>query len=67
MLTIPKLLLPMGIYAIGHFAQGEKLGFILVAIFGVLGFLFKNKVFQITEKVYKTEKYKTLAAYKQKN
>ena len=67
LLTIPKLLLPMIIYAIGHFIHGEVLGFLLVAIFGMLGFLFKNKVFEIIEKIYKTEKYKTLAAYKQKN
>ncbi|RYH76181.1 hypothetical protein EVU94_04255 [Flavobacteriaceae bacterium 144Ye] len=67
LLTIPKLLLPMVIYAVGHFLQGEVLGFALVALSGLAGFLFKNKVFTIIEKVYKSEKYKTLAAYKQKN
>jgi len=67
LLTIPKLLLPMVIYAIGHFANGEVLGFSLVALAGVFGFLFKNKVFSIIEKIYKAEKYKTLAAYKQNN
>ncbi|WP_452221556.1 DUF5687 family protein [Lacinutrix salivirga] len=67
MLTIPKLLLPMAIYAVGHFLHGEILGFLLVALAGILGFLFKNKVFAIVEKIYKTEKYKTLAAYKQNN
>jgi len=67
LLTIPKLILPMIIYAIGHFTLGEVFGFVLVALFGVLGFLFKNKVFEIIEKVYKSEKYNTLSAYKQKN
>ena len=67
LLTMPKLVLPVVIYAIGHFAHGEVLGFILVAVSGVFGFLFKNKVFGIIEKIYKAEKYKTLAAYKQKN
>ncbi len=67
LLTIPKLVLPMAIYAIGHFTLGEVFGFALVAIFGIVGFLFKNKVFDIIEKVYKSEKYKTLAAYKQNN
>ena len=67
LLTIPKLLLPMVIYALGHFLHGEVLGFLLVAVFGLIGFMFKNKVFEIIEKIYKTEKYKTLAAYKQKN
>lgn len=67
LLTIPKLLLPMAIYAVGHFTLGEVFGFALVAIAGLTGFLFKNKVFDIIEKVYKSEKYKTLAAYKQNN
>lgn len=67
LLTIPKLLLPMAIYAAGHFTLGEAFGFALVALSGLVGFLFKNKVFDIIEKVYKSEKYKTLAAYKQNN
>jgi len=67
LLTIPKLLLPMVIYAIGHFAYDEVLGFALVAITGLAGLLFKNKVFSIIEKIYKSEKYKTLVAYKQTN
>ncbi len=67
LLTIPKLVLPMVIYAIGHFILGEVFGFTLVAICGVAGLLFKNKVFDIIEKVYKSEKYKTLDAYKQNN
>jgi len=67
LLTIPKLILPMVFYAIGHFLHGEALGFILVAVAGILGFLFKNKVFSIIEKIYKAEKYKTIAAYKQSN
>ena len=67
LLTIPKLVLPMVIYAIGHFALGEVFGFVLVSLVGIAGFLFKNKVFGIIEKVYKAEKYKTIAAYKQNN
>jgi len=67
LLSIPKIVLPMAIYAIGHFTLGEAFGFILVVIFGIAGLLFKNKVFEIIEKVYKSEKYKTLSAYKQSN
>ncbi|MFD1016984.1 DUF5687 family protein [Winogradskyella rapida] len=67
LLTIPKIILPVAIYAIGHFASGEVLGFILVAVSGLIGLLFKNKVFGIVERIYKAEKYKTLAAYQQKN
>jgi hypothetical protein len=67
LLTIPKLILPLVIYAIGYFMSGDLLGLILVSFFGLAGFLFKNKVFTMTEKVYKVEKYKTIAAYKQNN
>ena len=67
LLTIPKLVLPMIIYAAGHFLYGELFGFFLIVVFGILGFLFKNRVFALIESIYKTEKYKTLAAYKQTN
>ncbi len=67
LLTIPKMLLPMLIYALGHYTYGEQFGFLLVILAGIIGFLFKNKVFKIIEKLYQTEKYKTIAAYKQKN
>ncbi|WCO01624.1 DUF5687 family protein [Psychroserpens ponticola] len=67
LLTLPKLVLPMILYAIGHFAVGELFGFALVAIAGLAGLLFRNKVFDIIEKIYKSEKYKTLNAYKQTN
>jgi hypothetical protein len=43
------------------------LGIALIAFTGIIGFLFKNKVFEIIEKIYKKEKYKTIAAYQQKN
>ena len=67
LLTLPKLVLPMVIYALGHFLVSPLVGYILVAIVGLLGFVFKNKVFAQIEKIYKKEKYRTLVAYKQKS
>lgn len=67
LLGIPKMLLPMGLYAIGYYIFNPTVGIIIVAAFGVLGFATKNWVFSRIEKVYKMEKYKTLAAYKQNN
>jgi len=67
LLTIPKIVLPMALYGIGHYLYGPNMGYLIVALAGVLGYAFKNKVFGIIENIYKTEKYKTLAAYKQKN
>jgi hypothetical protein len=67
LLIIPKLLVPILLYGAGYYLVSPLTGIALVALTGVLGFAFRNKVFTMIEKVYKTEKYETLAAYKQKN
>nr|WP_311196003.1 DUF5687 family protein [Antarcticibacterium sp. 1MA-6-2] len=67
LLSLPKLVLPLILYAIGHYFFEPRAGYIIVAAVGILGFTFKNKVFAIIENIYKTQKYKTLAAYKQSN
>lgn len=67
MLTLPKLLLPLLIYGLGHYLISPTAGYIFVALAGVLGFAFKGFVFKKIEQVYKKEKYKTLLAYKQTN
>lgn len=66
LLTLPKLILPLGLYALGHYLFEPNAGYLMVAGAGVLGFALKNKVFTLIEKIYKTEKYKTIAAYSQK-
>ena len=67
LLSLPKMALPVLLYAIGYYAISPNGGAAIVALSGVLGFAFRNKVFGMIEKVYKTEKYGTLASYKQKN
>ena len=57
----------MLLYALGYFIYSPEIGCLLVALAGVLGFAFRNKMFSIIEKIYKIEKYATIAAYKQKN
>lgn len=65
LLTIPKILLPLAIYwGVSLFASSE-VAFASVAFSGILGYLLRNKVFKMIEKIYVSEKYKTLAAYKQ--
>ncbi|MCV6630450.1 MAG: DUF5687 family protein [Flavobacteriaceae bacterium] len=64
-LVIPKMVLPIIFYYLGSI-HSEVTGFVLVALIGILGFAFKNVVFRKIEKIYKKEKYATLAAYKQK-
>ncbi len=67
LISLPKLLVPMLLYALGYYVHSANLGFLLVALAGVLGFAFRDYVFTKIEKIYKTEKYATIAAYKQKN
>lgn len=66
LLILPKLLLPILVYLLGDWLWNETAGYLLVALSGILGFSFKDRVFQLIEKIYKKEKYKTLLAYKQK-
>jgi hypothetical protein len=65
LISLPQLLLPMALYGLGVLISDANLGLIFVALAGVLGFALRNKVFSLIEKTYKTEKYKTLEAYKQ--
>jgi hypothetical protein len=67
LIAIPKMLIPMGLYALGYYLFSPNIGLLFVALAGVLGFAFRNFVFNKIEKIYKTEKYATIAAYKQKN
>jgi hypothetical protein len=67
LISIPQLLLPMLLYGLGTYFGGLILGLSLVAIVGAIGFLMRDKMFTIIERVYKTEKYATLHSYKQKN
>lgn len=68
LISLPKMLMPMGLYAIGYYGfNSPELGFALVAGTGILGFAFRNRVFSLIERIYKTEKYDTIAAYKQKS
>ncbi|WET00604.1 DUF5687 family protein [Flavobacterium sp. YJ01] len=67
LLSLPKILLPVGLYALGIYFGDKMIGLALVAVAGILGFVFKEKVFSLIEKRYKIEKYSMISAYKQKN
>ena len=66
LISIPQLGLPVLLYWLGSKYGNPNIGLALVAAVGVIGFAFRNKAFSLIEKVYKTEKYATIAAYKQK-
>lgn len=68
LMTLPKIVLPLIIYYIVYRIDGSSAaGYVAVAILGILGLAFRNKVFSIVENIYKKEKYATISAYKQKN
>ena len=66
LITIPQFGLPMLVYWLGSHFASPTVGLALVALLGIIGFAFKEKAFRLIEKIYKTEKYATIAAYKQK-
>ncbi|MBN8640979.1 MAG: hypothetical protein J0L86_04125 [Flavobacteriales bacterium] len=67
LIAIPKMALPMILYAAGYYLFSPNVGLLFVALAGVLGFAFRDYMFSKIEKIYKTEKYATIAAYKQKS
>lgn len=67
LISLPKMLLPIALYSLGHFFFSPIYGYLFIVLAGIIGFAFKNKVFQMIESIYKKEKYATLHAYKQKS
>jgi len=66
LLLIPKMLLPMGVFALSKYFFGMTAGVVSIAALGLVGFLFREKMFDIIVKQYKSEKYSTLDAFKNK-
>lgn len=64
LLSFPKMILPMAVFLLLYFFVNSTAALIAIALMGVLGFLLKNKIFDIIIKTYKSEKYMTLQAYK---
>ena len=67
LLLIPKMFLPMVVFGIVQRFFGITAGVISVAIMGLIGFVLREKIFDIIVKHYKVEKYSTLEAFKNKD
>lgn len=63
--TIPKMLLPMGLFLLLYYFVNPTVALIVVGIISILGILLKNRVFNWIIKRYKDEKYLTLMSFKQ--
>lgn len=64
LLTIPQLLSPVLVFTIMKYFFGIYGGVASLGILGIIGFLLKDIVFDYIVKVYQSEKYKTLEAFK---
>ncbi|SCY34651.1 hypothetical protein SAMN05192588_2396 [Nonlabens sp. Hel1_33_55] len=67
LLIIPKMVLPVLIYYAFALTISMEAGFIAIAVTGLLGLLFRDKILTLVENIYKNEKYDTIAAYSQKD
>lgn len=63
-LMIPKMILPMAVYGAMNYFFGIQAAVISIAVLGLLGFVLREKIFDIIIKKYKSEKYSTLEAFK---
>lgn len=64
-LSLVIFIVPLLIYSLFQFICNEYVGFLAVAFFGCLGFLFRDRVFNNIVKIYKKYKYQTIIDYKQ--
>lgn len=67
LLLIPKMFLPITVFGLVQYFFGITAGVVSVAVMGLAGFLFREKIFDIIVRHYKVEKYSTLEAFKNKD
>lgn len=64
LLSIPKMLFPMAIFAVMKYFFGMFAAMLTIAIIGAIGFLLRAKVFDFIVKIYIKEKYSAIASFK---
>ena len=67
LIALPKLFLPMILFYVPYKLINYEAGLIAVALSGVLGIVFKDYIFRKIEDIYQKGKYKTIAAFAEKN
>ncbi|MDP5027909.1 hypothetical protein GFJ94_07360 [Flavobacterium sp. LMO8] len=65
--SLPQMIIPILLFGVGLLLDNINIGIALIAIVGLLGLLFKSRIFVLIERIYKNAKYDTIVAYKQKN
>ena len=67
LIGIPLLLLPMGLFAIFYFLIGFEIACLIIAILGVVGIVFHQKLMKTITAKYLESKYKMIDAFDQNN
>ena len=67
LIALPKMVLPMLLFYIPYKLINYEAGIISLGLSGVLGIVFQNFFLNKIEKIYQTGKYKTIAAFGEKN
>lgn len=67
LIALPKILLPMLLFYVPYKIFNFEAGLITLGMSGVLGIVFKNFFLTQIEHLYKKGKYKTIAAFGEKN
>lgn len=64
LIVLPQMVLPMLVFGLMKMFFGLTPAVLTLGVLGLIGFFLRDKIFNYIVKLYKTEKYKTLEAYK---
>ncbi len=64
LIAIPQFFLPLGVYSVMKIFFGTAPAVIVIGVMGLIGFLLRDRIFDMIVKLYKTEKYSTISAFK---
>ena len=67
LIAIPQMILPMAVFALVKPFFGITAAVAALGTLGLIGFLLRSRIFNLIVKVYQTEKYSTLEAFKKEN
>lgn len=67
LIGIPLMLLPLGIFGLTYFLAGFEIGCLVLAILGIVGIVFHQKLMIIITEKYLESKYKMIDAFDQNN
>ncbi len=67
LLLIPQMLVPILVYGFVNNLFDQIAAVVALGVLGIIGFLLRNFIFDLIVKVYRTEKYSTLEAFKKIN